>query len=110
MTNKTPHDEAPPPSPADEANPAEVEASAPPQAAVYPRPAGLPEDALRIDSIDLDAQGIARRPDGKVVFIDGALPTEIADLARMSFLASEYGLTSPINRVIDAQVADIHNG
>ena len=33
---------------------------------------------------------------------DGALPTEIADLARMSFLASEYGLTSPINRVIDA--------
>ena len=76
MTNKTPHDEAPPPSPADDANPAEAEASAPPQAAAYPRPAGLPEDALRIDSIDLDAQGIARRPDGKVVFIDGALPGE----------------------------------
>ncbi|WP_448252303.1 23S rRNA (uracil(1939)-C(5))-methyltransferase RlmD [Ottowia oryzae] len=76
MTDKKPHDEAPPPSPADDANAAEVEASAPPQAAVYPRPAGLPEDALRIDSIDLDAQGIARRPDGKVVFIDGALPGE----------------------------------
>jgi 23S rRNA (uracil1939-C5)-methyltransferase len=26
--------------------------------------------------MDLDAQGVARRPDGKVVFIDGALPTE----------------------------------
>ncbi len=32
----------------------------------------------------------------------GELPTEIADLAGMSRLASEYGLTSPINRVIDA--------
>ncbi len=37
---------------------------------------GLPPDALRIDSMDLDAQGIARRADGKVVFIDGALPGE----------------------------------
>ncbi|MBP7537081.1 MAG: 23S rRNA (uracil(1939)-C(5))-methyltransferase RlmD [Ottowia sp.] len=27
--------------------------------------------------MDLDAQGIARRPDGKVVFIDGALPGEL---------------------------------
>ena len=41
-----------------------------------PRPAGLPDDALYVDSMDLDAQGIARRPDGKVVFIDGALPGE----------------------------------
>ncbi len=36
----------------------------------------MPDDALYIDAIDLDAQGIARRPDGKVVFIDGALPGE----------------------------------
>ncbi len=27
--------------------------------------------------MDLDAQGVARRPDGKVVFIDGALPGEL---------------------------------
>ncbi len=27
--------------------------------------------------MDLDAQGVARRADGKVVFIDGALPTEL---------------------------------
>ncbi|MFD1710952.1 23S rRNA (uracil(1939)-C(5))-methyltransferase RlmD [Ottowia flava] len=36
----------------------------------------MPDDALHINAIDLDAQGIARRPDGKVVFIDGALPGE----------------------------------
>jgi 23S rRNA (uracil1939-C5)-methyltransferase len=35
-----------------------------------------PHDALEITAMDLDAQGIARRPDGKVVFVDGALPTE----------------------------------
>ena len=36
-----------------------------------------PPDWLHIDSMDLDAQGIARRADGKVVFIDGALPGEL---------------------------------
>ncbi|WP_291065273.1 23S rRNA (uracil(1939)-C(5))-methyltransferase RlmD [Hydrogenophaga sp.] len=29
-----------------------------------------------VQSLDIDAQGIARRPDGKVVFIEGALPSE----------------------------------
>jgi len=29
---------------------------------------------LEIDSLDIEAQGVARRPDGKVVFVDGALP------------------------------------
>ena len=37
----------------------------------------LPPDWLHIDAMDLDAQGIARRPDGKVVFVDGALPGEL---------------------------------
>ena len=36
----------------------------------------LPHGWLAIDALDMDAQGIARRPDGKVVFVDGALPTE----------------------------------
>ncbi len=36
----------------------------------------LPEGWLAVDALDIDAQGVARRPDGKVVFIDGALPTE----------------------------------
>ncbi|NBS47484.1 MAG: 23S rRNA (uracil(1939)-C(5))-methyltransferase, partial [Betaproteobacteria bacterium] len=33
-------------------------------------------DLLLIDALDLDAQGVARRPDGKVVFVEGALPFE----------------------------------
>lgn len=31
---------------------------------------------LLVESLDLDAQGVAHRPDGKVVFIEGALPFE----------------------------------
>ena len=31
---------------------------------------------LQVDSIDLDAQGVARNSEGKVVFVDGALPGE----------------------------------
>jgi 23S rRNA (uracil1939-C5)-methyltransferase len=37
----------------------------------------LPEGWLRIDALDADARGVARRPDGKVVFVEGALPFEI---------------------------------
>lgn len=37
----------------------------------------LPEGWLQVQSMDLDAQGVARKPDGKVVFIDGALPSEL---------------------------------
>ena len=36
-----------------------------------------PENALHIESMDLDAQGVAHRADGKVVFVDGALPFEV---------------------------------
>lgn len=42
--------------------------------------AHLPEGALHVVSLDMDAQGIARRPDGKVVFIEGALPSEWVSL------------------------------
>ncbi|HSB24248.1 MAG TPA: 23S rRNA (uracil(1939)-C(5))-methyltransferase RlmD [Burkholderiaceae bacterium] len=31
---------------------------------------------LQVESLDLDGQGVAHRPDGKVVFIEGALPGE----------------------------------
>lgn len=44
------------------------------------RPAGIPADALWIQALDLEAQGIARRPDGKVVFVEGALPGEWVDV------------------------------
>ncbi len=37
----------------------------------------LPEGWLQVDALDLEAQGVARRPDGKVVFIEGALPGEV---------------------------------
>ncbi|MGR4867287.1 23S rRNA (uracil(1939)-C(5))-methyltransferase RlmD [Variovorax sp. LARHSF232] len=39
----------------------------------------LPHDEgewLQVESLDLDAQGVARKTDGKVVFIEGALPFE----------------------------------
>ena len=36
-----------------------------------------PPDLLTIESLDMEAQGIAHRADGKVVFIEGALPYEV---------------------------------
>ena len=39
-------------------------------------PPAHPEGWLEIGSLDIEAQGVARRPDGKVVFVDGALPGE----------------------------------
>ena len=37
----------------------------------------LPPGWLAVESLDLDAQGVAHKADGKVVFIDGALPFEV---------------------------------
>ena len=34
------------------------------------------DEWLEVDSLDLDAQGVARNAEGKVVFIEGALPGE----------------------------------
>jgi len=36
-----------------------------------------PADSLLVESLDIEAQGVAHKPDGKVVFIKGALPFEI---------------------------------
>ena len=49
----------------------------PPQQDFISPSAGLPEGQLFVESLDIEAQGIAHRPDGKVVFIDGALPFEV---------------------------------
>lgn len=38
--------------------------------------ADYPPDLLEVESLDIEAQGIAHRADGKVVFIEGALPFE----------------------------------
>ncbi len=37
----------------------------------------LPADWLAVESLDLEAQGVAHKADGKVVFIEGALPFEL---------------------------------
>jgi 23S rRNA (uracil1939-C5)-methyltransferase len=42
-----------------------------------PKNPEFPADALTIESLDIEAQGIAHRPDGKVVFVEGALPFEV---------------------------------
>lgn len=39
--------------------------------------AEYPPDLLTVESMDIEAQGIAHRDDGKVVFIEGALPFEV---------------------------------
>ncbi len=36
----------------------------------------FPDGSLAVESLDIDAQGIAHRADGKVIFIEGALPFE----------------------------------
>lgn len=38
--------------------------------------ADYPPDVFEVESLDIEAQGIAHRADGKVVFIEGALPFE----------------------------------
>ena len=55
------------------ANPdsADVESLGPSGQKVYP-----PPEILNVESLDIEAQGIAHRADGKVVFIEGALPFE----------------------------------
>ena len=42
----------------------------------HPIPAPYPDGSLAVESLDIEAQGIAHRADGKVVFIEGALPFE----------------------------------
>ncbi len=58
-----------------------------------------PPERLTIESLDIEAQGIAHKLDGKVVFIEGALPTEIVNAnvhrKKNSF---EQGMVTQIHR------------
>ena len=45
-----------------------------------PPESGLPPGWLQVESLDIEAQGIAHKPDGKVVFIEGALPFEVVSM------------------------------
>ncbi|WP_294770995.1 23S rRNA (uracil(1939)-C(5))-methyltransferase RlmD [uncultured Rhodoferax sp.] len=59
----------------------------------------LPEGWLRVKSLDLEAQGVAHRPDGKVVFIDGALPFEVVSAQiHRSKSSFEKGTLTDIHR------------
>ncbi len=59
----------------------------------------LPLGQLRIESLDIEAQGIAHLPDGKVVFVEGALPFELVSATihrkKNSF---EKGVVTAIHR------------
>jgi 23S rRNA (uracil1939-C5)-methyltransferase len=59
----------------------------------------LPEGWLKVKSLDLEAQGVAHKPDGKVVFIDGALPFEVVSAQIHRSKASfEKGTLTQIHR------------
>lgn len=45
-----------------------------------PAAQSFPQTALHVKALDLEAQGVAHRADGKVVFIDGALPGEVVEV------------------------------
>ena len=65
---------------------------------ISPEPA-LPEGWLRVKALDLEAQGVAHQADGKVVFIEGALPFEVVS-ARIHRSKSSFdkGTLSAIHR------------
>jgi 23S rRNA (uracil1939-C5)-methyltransferase len=54
-----------------------TEAPAPLQPAISLPPVAPGQEWLTVESLDLDAQGVAHRADGKVVFIEDALPGEV---------------------------------
>lgn len=52
--------------------------------------------------LDVGPLVVAVAPDAPVPEVDPILPAQIADLREVSRLAADYGLASPMNRVIDA--------
>jgi 23S rRNA (uracil1939-C5)-methyltransferase len=59
----------------------------------------LPDGWLAVKSLDLEAQGVAHKPDGKVVFIDGALPFEVVSAQiHRSKSSFEKGTLTEIHR------------
>lgn len=52
---------------------------------------------LRIESLDAEGRGVARNPEGKVVFVEGALPGEDVDFAVLKKkLSHEFGKATAI--------------
>jgi 23S rRNA (uracil1939-C5)-methyltransferase len=72
-----------------------------------------PTQELVVESLDLEAQGIAHRPDGKVVFIEGALPFERVSAAiHRSKSSFDKGSVTAIHRESSQRVvpACVHFG
>ena len=66
----------------------------------------LPDGWLAVDALDIEAQGVARRADGKVVFIDGALPFEVVSAQiRRRKNNWEQGTLTEIHRESNQRVA-----
>ena len=61
---------------------------------------------LQVESLDLDGQGVAHRPDGKVVFIEGALPGEFVQVSVTRRKSQwEQGTMSALQRESSQRVA-----
>ncbi|WP_210545752.1 23S rRNA (uracil(1939)-C(5))-methyltransferase RlmD [Rhodoferax sp. PAMC 29310] len=62
-------------------------------------PDNFPADSLYVKSLDLEAQGVAHRVDGKVVFIKGALPFEwVSAVVHRKKSSWEQGAVTAIHR------------
>ena len=67
-----------------------------------------PSDPLYVESLDIDAQGIAHRSDGKVVFIDGALPFEVVSVTiNRSKSSFEKATVSAVHRESSQRVTPV---
>lgn len=68
----------------------------------------VPEGCLWVKALDLEAQGVAQKPDGKVVFIEGALPFEVVSArihrSKQSF---EKGTLAAIHRESSQRVSPV---
>ena len=62
-------------------------------------------DWLTVESLDIEAKGVARRPDGKTVFIEGALPGEtVRAQVHRSKSSYELGVVTEIQRESTSRV------
>ena len=65
-------------------------------------------DPLYVESLDIEAQGIAHRSDGKVVFIDGALPFEVVSVTvNRSKTSFEKATVSAVHRESSQRVTPL---
>lgn len=70
--------------------------------------ATMPDGWLHVKSLDLEAQGVAHKPDGKVVFIEGALPFEVVSAQiHRSKHSFEKGTLTAIHRESSQRVRPV---